>query len=224
MRSVSTTKEIPRIRPVYLVPKDGAPKPQFPVRLQRAAQHAQIWYRGQSPNKRTFSVAATPALTVRLENDAQWYTTFQPGFDPKLNFWFNILEEMKRRLNADFNDDENTWLFYADIDARGQATGASSGIVLIDEGDVAGLLGLGEQPPCRWIGSLGHELGHAFGLSHPVKCAVSPTLPQCQSLMYTGYRNYPKTTLLETDRKRLLQSAFFSLLPGSIKMVDCARL
>jgi hypothetical protein len=147
----------------------------------------------------------------------------QPGADPNLNFWSNVLKEMKRRFNATFNDPLNVWVFYADINAKGQRTGASSGIVLIDEGDVTGLLGQSTQPLCRWVGGLGHELGHAFGLSHPTACQASPARQECSSLMYTGYLKYPTTFLLPTDGQRLKESSFFSLT-GTSPAFNCSQL
>jgi hypothetical protein len=222
-RDFSERAANPSIRLVYLVPKDRSPRTQFPPRLTRAAQHAQLWYRGQITGRRTYRVPTTPAETVQLEENALFYTTNQPGSDPKLNFWSNVLKEMKRRMNADFEDPATVWVFYADIDARGQSTGAHSGIVLIDEGDVTGILGQSPKPLCRWVGGLGHELGHAFGLSHPAKCDVAPSMPQCKSLMYTGYVTYPNTELLSTDGQRLLQSPFFGRPSGLSNTFDCSK-
>jgi hypothetical protein len=212
------------VRLVYLVPKDRNPRPQFPQRLVRAAQHTQLWYRGEVPDQFTFTVPPSVARTVKLEENAQFYLTSQPGADPALSFWSKVLKEMKRRLNATFNDPNNVWVFYADINAQGQRTGASQGIVLIDEGDVTGLLGQSTQPLCRWVGGLAHELGHAFGLSHPAACAASPARQECASLMYTGYRQYPATDLLSTDGQRLRQSPFFGSLANPIPAFNCSQL
>ena len=66
-------------------------------------------------------------------------------------------------------------------------------------------------PPNRYIGGLGHELGHAFGLPHPPGCDAG--LPTCDynALMWCGFwGGYPSTTYLRSDEKQfLLTSPFF---------------
>ena len=61
----------------------------------------------------------------------------------------------------------------------------------------------------RWIGGLGHELGHAFGLPHPPGCDEG--LPTCDhvALISSGYAVYPETYLRADNKEVLIRSPFF---------------
>jgi hypothetical protein len=126
-----------------------------------------------------------------------------------------------RRLRR-FNDPEDVWVFYIDADpACGQGVGGTSGVALLPANDLRGLVGEPNVPPCpgdspdtggvcRWIGGLGHELGHAFGLPHPPGCDQGMCDEEAYlSLMYVGYVFYPDTYFLEEDKTRLEASPFF---------------
>jgi len=59
---------------------------------------------------------------------------------------------------------------------------------------------------CRWVGGLGHELGHTFDLAHPIPC---PGGSADGALMCLGYITYPDTYLLPEDKEILEASPFF---------------
>lgn len=63
----------------------------------------------------------------------------------------------------------------------------------------------------RWIGGLGHDLGHAFGLPHPPACEDANPATTCPdgALTSTGYASYPNTYLLPSDKSILETSPFF---------------
>jgi len=112
-------------------------------------------------------------------------------------------------------------VFYIDADvACGQVIGGAAGVALLAANDLRGLTGQqnvpacpGEPPDaagvCRWVGGLGHELGHAFGLEHPVPC---PGGSDDAALMCLGYITYPATYLTQADQEILDVSPFFSRL------------
>jgi hypothetical protein len=66
---------------------------------------------------------------------------------------------------------------------------------------------------CRWVGGLGHELGHAFGLPHPPECESNSASCPSTALMWLGYISYPNAQLTDGDRTKLNQSRFFA--PGN---------
>lgn len=104
--------------------------------------------------------------------------------------------------------------FYIDAQpAANQVVGGTSGVAVLPRNDVLGITGVGQEPLCRWIGGLGHELGHAFGLDHPADCESKKEdsgAPECQSLMYLGYLNYSETLLTQQDKIQLDKNPFFS--------------
>ena len=63
-------------------------------------------------------------------------------------------------------------------------------------------------PPTRYVGGLGHELGHAFGLSHPPGCDAGLATCDQNALMWAGYASYPNT-YLRTDEKQILLASPF---------------
>ena len=100
----------------------------------------------------------------------------------------------------------------------GQYIGGTSAVALLGANDLRGLNGEPLVPINpgdvttnpgfdRWVGGMGHELGHAFGLDHP---AGSPGGPNDDCLMYLGYLAYPDTYLRLEDKTHLMGSGFFS--------------
>ena len=83
-----------------------------------------------------------------------------------------------RSLVARFDDPENIWIFYVDSEnACGQVGGAGgAGRAVMGRDDLDGLLFAKPYNRCgefynlpieRWMGGLGHELGHTLGLPRP---------------------------------------------------------
>lgn len=215
------------VRFVYLVPSDRTPRQGFTNVLKRAGTHVQRWYMDQTKTK-TFALRDSAFEELRLSRPADFYKNAENSSSskPELRFWNNVLEELEsRKPEVRFNDPQNLWVLYVDADARNQRTGTAFGLTMIDEGDVLGLLGLNSQPLCRWVGGLGHELGHAFGLEHPTQCAPSsPSAGECGTLMYHGFRSYPSTSLLDPQITKLVQSAFFRLTSLGGDRFDCSQL
>ena len=60
----------------------------------------------------------------------------------------------------------------------------------------------------RWIGGLGHELGHALGLPHPPGCDDGSQPCDVHALMYLGYASWPHTYLRDDDMAVLRASPF----------------
>jgi hypothetical protein len=75
---------------------------------------------------------------------------------------------------------------------------------------------------CRWVGGLGHELGHAFFLPHPPGC--DDGLPECDetALLWVGYATYPDAHLTKADIATLTTSPFFDTLDPPACSWDCS--
>jgi hypothetical protein len=79
---------------------------------------------------------------------------------------------------------------------------------------------------CRWVGGLGHELGHALGLPHPPECQSPNVGEPCteSAIMWLGYITYPDAVLLPAEKDQLNHGPFFFTLNPSSLPFDCSRL
>ena len=92
------------------------------------------------------------------------------------------------------------------------------GLVVISANDLKGLVGyeidkscpnvIRSYKSCRYVGGMGHELGHALGLPHPPEC--DEEFPSCwdHDLMMYGYTTYPNAFFNEADKISLSNSNF----------------
>jgi hypothetical protein len=225
----------PLVRIIYLVPADGVVRDDYKDRLNAAAEHLQIWTRNEMGDGTTFSLKRRPVEVIQTSHVASWYST-NPSGEFVVWFWNNVLVDAFALTGANFNDPNNTWAFYIDADPDcGQLVGGTSGVALLPANDLRGLAGETNIPPCfgeppdtagvcRWVGGLGHELGHAFGLRHPAACEDSDPASVCpaNTLLWFGYITYPQTFLLETDKQTLAQSPFFSSVRLRKSLPECS--
>ena len=206
----------PTVRTYYFVPTDRPAKPAYASAVGQAVQDVQGWYRRQMRGV-TFRPADPLVTTLTLPHPAAYYTASS-------DFWNSVLKDAFSLSGGSFNDPNSIWIYYVDADpACHQTTGGTSGVALLPANDLRGLTGETTVPDCggppgpqypviRWIGGLGHEGGHAFGLPHPPGCDQG--LPSCDSkaLMWLGFYDYPNTYLRPDEIDTLKRSPFF--LPG----------
>jgi hypothetical protein len=204
------------VRTAYLVPSDRTYNRQYELGIINAFADLQGWYAGELGGP-TF-VLHDPIVEVYNTPHASTYYSTNPSgpADPfVLWFWANTIADAFSLTGASFNDPDHAWIFYIDAEpAAGQIGGAgTSGVAVLPEHDLRGLIGADPQPVSRWIGGLGHELGHAFGLPHPPACeAGGPACPM-QALMWLGYITYPDAFLLPEDKATLFASRFIAEPP-----------
>jgi hypothetical protein len=214
------------VRAIYLVPSDVSPRAAFPSAVSDAIRNLQSWYAVQMTGM-TFALPASIVETIVMDHPATWYANNKNGEDRVAWFWNNVTSDGFSKTGGSFDDPLHIWVFYVDATPdKDQIQGGTNGVAVLSRNDVTGILGLSSEPVCRWIGGLGHELGHAFGLDHPSACEsgkLDPNAAECQSLMFLGYQNYCGTLLTLDDKNRLLKSSFFSSknLPQTLRL--CAN-
>ena len=227
----------PEVHVVYLVPADVEVRGDYVQNLRAAITNLQAWYGSALGTGETFTLAHPTVLVYQTEHEASWYATNPlPGVDQSLWFWFNATTEGFAATGGSFSDPDDVWIFYIDaVPACGQATGGAASVALLPANDLRGLAGeptigtcTGEvEPdlgPCRWVGGLGHELGHALGLPHPAGCeSGSPDCP-IFALMWFGYLTYPDAYLTTSDRAILEESAFISAVKMTGKVPSCSSI
>ena len=223
-----------RVRMVYLIPSDKPYRKDYQVAIGNAILHLQNFYQAEVGGGYSFSTHAPIVEVYRTSHPASYYSTF-PNSGPN-DFFSSVLGDGFALSGGGFNDPNNRWIYYVDADhACGQGIGGVAGVALLAANDLRGLTGEQNIPPCggtpdnggvcRWIGGLGHELGHALGLPHPPGCDQGSCAGGSfafNSLMYFGFSIYPNTYLLQDDKNHLLNTGFFTPLALDGPRFNCA--
>lgn len=212
----------PQVRLSYLVPADVLPRNDYRRAINNAGIHLQRFYAEQLGG-RSFLLRDPAVEVLRTGHDADFYSTNPAG--SVQNHWFfnNVTRDGLALTGGQFFDPQFVWIFYIDA-PHDPATGGgagTSGVAALPREDLDGLLGTFDNA-CRWVGGLGHELGHALGLPHPPGCDSNPSGPDCNSLMFLGYPNYPDTFFSDLDRARLSDNRFIQPVDLTGPVFDCA--
>ena len=216
----------PRVRVIYLVPSDRTEVPLYRSTLEKTIREVQLWYEAHIDSGNTFEVHDPVVEVHTTPNPAAYYAMQATPSEMYYWFWDNVLTDGFALTGGMFFDPDNVWLFYIDADnGCGQiGGGGTSGVAVLPANDLRGLAGEANQPPCqgdppdnlprcRWVGGLGHELGHALGLSHPLGCDMpDPGGTPCDdsALLWLGYASYPDAHFTEADQTALAASDFIA--------------
>ena len=213
----------PRVRINYLVPADRQPRDDYLSAIQNAAVHLQRFYAEQLSGN-SFLLHDPVVEVFGTSHNASFYSTNPAGEHQSHWFFNNVRNDAFAVTDGKFFDDRFTWIYYIDAPhdpATGGGAGTSS-VAVLPRQDLDGLLGAFNNA-CRWVGGLGHELGHALGLPHPDGCDANPNSRQdCRSLMFLGYPDYPDTFFTDEHRTILSDSLFIRPVELFDPAFDCA--
>ncbi len=199
----------PWVKVMYLHPTDRPVRADYASAIDSAVNGGQAWYSSQLGGK-TF-VRAPGVQDCALPGNSAYYKT---------QSWTRVLHDVQSCAPVGTNGSDVTWVLYVDvIDACGadRLGAGTTGLTMLPRADLEGLVGEPQEDACgdvnhmpttRWVGGLGHEMGHAFGLPHPAGCDAG--LPTCDanSIMWVGYAAYPNTYFNAAERTQLLTSPF----------------
>jgi hypothetical protein len=216
-----------KVHVVYLIPSDKTLQPTYVANLATGARHLQGFFSSKLAGK-TFTLTDPIVTVLNSTHDSAWFGTG--------SFHYNIVGEASTLTGVDvFNDPDGRWLLYADVQAPcNNGTGATASVATFPAQD---LQGLAQRPVfdscsgaqdssgrCRWVGGMGHELGHTLGLPHPSACEDNDPTTVCpdQALMWIGYTTYPDAFFTQSDLATLNSSPLLQLENISSFPADCA--
>jgi hypothetical protein len=224
---------------IYLVPADRDEKPEYRAAIEHALVYVRAWYWRQlqmsDGSSRTFALDPNGVRVVKTTRRASDYARTRTR-EPYETSWFYNAAEDATAAGASLRDGAHVWLLFPDADPLCDQTASAAlpGFAVMPGHHLHGLAGEipaplcpSEKPwreACRYIGTVAHEAGHAFGLEHPAEC---PTDPACAlDVMYTGRAlDDPHVRLSAADRAALRQSPFFTASTGDAPpAVDCSPL
>ncbi|MFT7561506.1 MAG: hypothetical protein ACI93R_003433 [Flavobacteriales bacterium] len=201
----------PKVNFFYLIPSDRDYNQAYEDGIEKAALGIQSFY-SQQLGGSVFSTSDAIVEVIYSINDTSWHAD---------QMWTRAIDT----VDAKFNDPDNIYVIYVDAQAScipNNIIGGTSGIAVMGVNDLHGLAGEPIEASCsggldipkesRWIGGLGHELGHALGLPHPPGCEDNDSSTSCDSdsIMYLGYIDYPDTHLGASELSILNTSGFFT--------------
>jgi hypothetical protein len=188
-------------------------------------------------NGKTFTLSSPIVEVYQTAHDTAWYSHVRDTEPSTLDFWYNLMDDAGAYAGAYSGDPNNVWLVYLDADTPcGGITGGVSTFAGFPANDLRGIAGQSTIPTCpdgspeepktcRWVGGMGHELGHALGLPHPPGCEPYTSSCESQALMFWGTYDYPVATFTSADLSTLNASPFIateSAVPTT--SCDCADL
>ena len=215
-----SVREPGTVRVLYAAPSDREFRSDYRDAIQHAIVDLQSWYRRQTGGL-TFSLYNTTPEQCQLSETSEYYDQ---------DTWQMVLDGVQHCAPVQGRTSSFAWVVYADLErvcgAGGRLGAGGLGLTMLPREDLEGLIGNKlvyygvcgggpwPGPVTRWIGGLGHELGHALGLPHPPGCDAG--LPTCDygALMFVGFNGYPNTYLRPDEKEMLWRSSFVEKNPA----------
>ncbi len=198
------------VRLIYAIPSDRSLNTSYAANIKAATIDVQRWYSEQLGGK-TFELYSQEAEVCYMAENSEYYAE---------DSWGKVVDSLQACVDVSYNHPDYIWIVYADVlhkcNTPGRLGAGTTGLTILPRQDLLGLDGVNPvsddcgkewyNEKTRWLGGLGHELGHAFGLAHPRGCddALSDQTCDGKALMWLGYIDYPHTYLRQPEREFLL--------------------
>ncbi len=218
-----STRSTGTVRVIYAAPSDLEFRADASEAIAHAIVDLQSWYRRELGGL-TFSLYEATPEECRMSQPADYYGTGHA--------WDKVVAAVQHCAPVQFDSPDFVWVIYPDVEESCEEASelgrGASGLTILHRGDLEGVtnpkptfycdIGPFDYPLERWIGGLGHELGHALRLPHPPGCYQWDPVTTCDdmeafSLMHIGYVSYPNTYLLPDDKEVLIRSPFIGREP-----------
>jgi hypothetical protein len=216
-----------------IVPADRAERFDYQNGIEIAIRDLQAWFQRELGDFKTFRIEPTGVRVLRSTHPADWFSSNPNSASFFSRFFANVVADAEALLGRKIgsNNTPDVWALYVDADPACRQCGGcgGGGLVVIGKNDLRGFVGEPFVPgcpgdfdhaktTCRWIGGLGHELGHAFGLPHPPGCDAGAATCDYHALMWNGFRDYGRT-YLRTEERSFLQSSRFVQVQDTFSLV-----
>lgn len=204
------------VRVIYASPSDRPFRAEYSAGIERAVSAIREWYASELGG-RTFPLETSSPEWCRMSEPHDSFIT-PPGYP---HVWTAVETAVKECVPLAAGGDPHVWVVYADVmepcaESYGIGRGGD-GRTIMGAWDLEGLsdpewshCGQRAHGYGRWIGGLGHEIGHAFGLPHPPGCDEGLSTCDHAALMATGFYAWPDTYLRQDDRRVLLRGRFMN--------------
>ena len=220
-----SVRETGTVRVLYAVPTDREFRSDYREAIQHAIVDLQSWYRRELGGL-TFSLYNATPEQCQLSEAEDFYGRYS---------WQKVVDGVQHCAPVEGETSAFTWVVYVDVELECAPDGSEGdwdqgydqlgrggvGLTILSRKDMDGLIGEKilyyacsrgpvDGPVERWIGGLGHELGHTFGLPHPPGCDEGLATCDYGALMAYGWAagGYPDT-YLRPDEKAILRSSPF---------------